>query len=270
MLRHWQDVQINSSHLLKMLARRVLSKSFLQTSRMSFAEYYRGNKYSPEGAPYFETPTRPGNFTDRMDFKLKLDNWFDEARLHNEDESDVRRAQIYICNTVCNVFWLILAKWTASAWASITAGWIRYFPDKYMEFDIGELPPGETMQISWHGNPLFIRRLTSEEMEDEANTEQHTLMDKSKEVKITDAPNSKVLVVSARCTHLGCIPTPYIGKYKGWTCMCHGSVFDKWGRVRQGPALENLKYQNHSLYGNALCVDGLKFNYEPKRIWIIQ
>ena len=254
-----------------MLARRVLSKSFLQVPRMSFAgEYYRGNKYSAEGAPFFETPTRPGNFTDRMDFKLKLDNWFDEARLHNEEETDIKRAQIYICNTVCSVIWLIAAKWTASAWASITAGWIRYFPDKYMEFDIGELPPGEVMQISWHGNPLFIRRLTSEEMEDEANTEKHTLMDKSKEVNITDAPNSKVLVVSARCTHLGCIPTPYIGKYKGWTCMCHGSVFDKWGRVRQGPALENLKYQNHSLYGNVLCVDGLRFNYEPKRIWIVQ
>jgi Rieske Fe-S protein len=52
--------------------------------------------------------------------------------------------------------------------------------------------------------------------------------------------------------------------------MCHGSVFDKWGLVRQDPALENLRCQNHSLYGIFLCVDGLKHNYEPRRIWIIQ
>ena len=89
---------------------------------------------------------------------------------------------------------------------------------------------------------MFIRRLTEAEMEDEASTDPSTLMDKGTEVKITDAPNSKLLVISARCTHLGCIPVPYIGKYKGWVCMCHGSIFDKWGRVRQGPALLNLKY----------------------------
>lgn len=130
-----------------------------------------------------------------------------------------------------SIIFLTMGKWVASAWASLTAGWIRYFPDKYMEFDIGELPPGEVMQISWHGSPLFIRRFSEEEMEDERSTPHETLMDKSP-VNISDAPNSKVLVVSARCTHLGCIPIPYIGKYNGWTCMCHGSIFDKWGRVR--------------------------------------
>jgi ubiquinol-cytochrome c reductase iron-sulfur subunit len=107
-------------------------------------------------------------------------------------------------------------------------------------------------------------------MKDEESTNTSSLLDKNTIQQITDGPNSKVLVVSARCTHLGCIPIPYIGKYKGWTCMCHGSVFDKWGRVRQGPALENLKYQNHSLYGNILCVDKLKFNYEPRKIYLVQ
>jgi ubiquinol-cytochrome c reductase iron-sulfur subunit len=171
-----------------------------------------------------------------------MDNWFDEARQHNEGEEDIKRAQLYICNTVCNVVWLTLIKWTVTSWASITAGWIRYFPDKYVEFDIGELPPGEVMQIMWHGNPLFVRRLTDEEMKDEESSASSTLMDSKTDQKLTTGPNSMVLVVSARCTHLGCIPIPYIGKYKGWTCMCHGSVFDKWGRVRQGPALENLHY----------------------------
>jgi ubiquinol-cytochrome c reductase iron-sulfur subunit len=254
-----------------MLTRVALSKLLVKVPRACFSEdWYKGSRYSEEGAPLFETATKPGNFLDRTDFKLKLDNWFDEAREFNENESEIKKAQIYICNTMATSIWLTLAKWVASSVAITTAGWIRYFPDKYMEFDIGELPPGEVMQISWHGNPLFIRRFTKEEMEDEASTPQHSLMDTAHPPKFTEAPNSKVLVVSARCTHLGCIPIPYVGKYKGWTCMCHGSIFDKWGRVRQGPALENLKYQNHSLYGNVLCIDGLRYNYEPRRIWIVQ
>jgi ubiquinol-cytochrome c reductase iron-sulfur subunit len=254
-----------------MLSRVALSKLLVKVPKVCFSEeWYRGSRYSEEGAPLFETATKPGNFLDRTDFKLKLDNWFDEAREFNENEGEIKKAQIYICNTMVTAIWLTLAKWVASSAAAMTAGWIRYFPDKYMEFDIGELPPGEVMQISWHGNPLFVRRFTKEEMDDEASTPEHSLMDTAHPPKFTEAPNSKVLVVSARCTHLGCIPIPYVGKYKGWTCMCHGSIFDKWGRVRQGPALENLRYQNHSLYGNILCVDGLRYNYEPRRIWIVQ
>lgn len=158
------------------LGRRLLS----HTPKAGFAnveEWYKGSRYTEEGAPFYETPTRPGNFTDRMDFKLKLDNWFDEARLHNEGEEDVKRAQLYICNTMCNVVWLTLMKWAVTSVASITAGWIRYFPDKYMEFDIGELPPGEVMQISWYGNPLFVRRLTDEEFAEEEAVPTSQLMD---------------------------------------------------------------------------------------------
>lgn len=33
-----------------------------------------------------------------------------------------------------------------------------------MEVDIAELPPAEVMQIVWNGIPVFIRRLTQEEI----------------------------------------------------------------------------------------------------------
>ena len=128
-----------------MLSRTLNQSKLLLPSRAFSEEWFRGNRYPAEGAPFFETPTRPGNFTDRMDFKMKLDNWFDEAREFNEHESDVRKAQIYICSTMTSVLFITVSKWVASTWASLTAGWIRYFPDKYMEFDIGELPAGEVM-----------------------------------------------------------------------------------------------------------------------------
>lgn len=45
-------------------------------------------------------------------------------------------------------------------------GWKRYDRDTYLETDIGELPPGEVMQIVWNGIPVFIRRLTNEEVKE--------------------------------------------------------------------------------------------------------
>ena len=44
--------------------------------------------------------------------------------------------------------------------------------------------------------------------------------------------NTDLIVSSAICTHLGCVPIPYLGPYGGWVCICHGSVFDKFARVR--------------------------------------
>ena len=42
------------------------------------------------------------------------------------------------------------------------------------------------------------------------------------------------------CTHLGCIPLGFQGDYGGWLCPCHGSQYDTAGRIRKGPAPENL------------------------------
>jgi ubiquinol-cytochrome c reductase iron-sulfur subunit len=53
------------------------------------------------------------------------------------------------------------------------------------------------------------------------------------------------LVVVGVCTHLGCTPTASTplapqGDYGGWLCHCHGSQYDVAGRVRRGPAPQNL------------------------------
>jgi ubiquinol-cytochrome c reductase iron-sulfur subunit len=52
-------------------------------------------------------------------------------------------------------------------------------------------------------------------------------------------------VVIGVCTHLGCIPLGQkegdpTGRWKGWFCVCHGSIYDTAGRVRRGPAPRNL------------------------------
>ena len=112
-------------------------------------------------------------------------------------------------------------------------GWKRYDKDTYMEMDITDLPPGEVMQIGWNvliyikGIPVFVRRLTAEEIKSENEASPESLLDKGKEVVLTDNGNTKVLVCSAVCTHLGCVPIPYLGAFNGWVCICHGSVYDK-------------------------------------------
>jgi ubiquinol-cytochrome c reductase iron-sulfur subunit len=43
------------------------------------------------------------------------------------------------------------------------------------------------------------------------------------------------------CTHLGCVPLgDGAGEFNGWFCPCHGSHYDTSGRIRKGPAPENL------------------------------
>src|SRR5262249_14276679 len=53
------------------------------------------------------------------------------------------------------------------------------------------------------------------------------------------------LVMIGICTHLGCIPKGQAvgdpkGDYDGWFCPCHGSQYDSAGRIRKGPAPQNL------------------------------
>jgi ubiquinol-cytochrome c reductase iron-sulfur subunit len=227
-----------------------------------------GTHKVPTSAQFFTTPTRPSNFGDHLDFKVNIDNWFDENRVHNEEDVDVRRTQIYLLNALGWGAMASLARLFALGVVNRMAGWKRYDRDSYLEVDIGALPPGEVIQIVWNGEPVFIRRLTHQEVEQEHALPEETLLDKHKAVLLNDDKNSKVLVCSAICTHLGCIPIPYLGNYKGWVCICHGSVYDKFGRVRQGPALENLKIINNSLYDDILCIAELQYPREPSvRFW---
>ncbi len=60
-------------------------------------------------------------------------------------------------------------------------------------------------------------------------------------------------VVSAICTHLGCVVAE---EEDGFTCPCHGSVFDEHGNVESGPAPRGLPWYEVSLSpGGQLVVD---------------
>lgn len=269
---------MNSKLSLSLISKGLKAKTTLNTPIRNFgiiSEYNerRSKKLSKyhlvEDKPqFFTTSARPGNFGDHLDFKAQIDNWFDENRVHNEHETDIRRTQIYVMTAIYYAGLMSFARIYAVGIIGRLNGWKRYDKDTYLEMDIGELPPGEVMQIVWNGEPVFVRRLTEAEVKAEHEGPQDTIIDKAKEVILSDAGVTKVLVISAVCTHLGCVPIPYMGAYNGWVCICHGSVYDRFGRVRQGPAMENLGYINNSIYDSILCIEALKFPREPsERFW---
>ncbi|EGR27720.1 ubiquinol-cytochrome c iron-sulfur subunit, putative [Ichthyophthirius multifiliis] len=229
------------------------------------------NGHQVEDKPtFFVTASRPGNFGDHIDFKANIDNWFDENRAHNEHETDIRRTQLYTLSAIYYGAILSFARLYVMGVIGRLNGWKRYERDTYSEVDISALPPGEVMQMVWNGTPIFIRRLTPGEIQEENEYPTSTLLDKDKEVVLSEAGNTKVIVVSAVCTHLGCIPIPYLGAYRGFVCICHGSVYDKFARVRQGPALLNLPVLNNSIHDNGtlVCMEDQKFPHEPSvRFW---
>ena len=121
-----------------------------------------------------------------------------------------------------------------------------------IEVDLAPIEVGQSITVKWRGNPVIIRHRTPKEIEE------------AKAVKISDLPDQdarnanvadgsaatdlnrvidgkeQYLIQLGVCTHLGCVPIGNEGEYGGWFCPCHGSHYDTAGRIRKGPAPENL------------------------------
>ena len=118
--------------------------------------------------------------------------------------------------------------------------------------DITDIAVGTQLTVKWLGKPVFIRRRTAEEIEAGRAVKLSELIDKSAEnanKPEADAEDKnrvmdekgEWLVMLGVCTHLGCVPIgDGAGEYGGWFCPCHGSHYDTAGRIRKGPAPENL------------------------------
>ena len=117
--------------------------------------------------------------------------------------------------------------------------------------DVGGLEPGSQLTVKWLGKPVFIRRRTDEEIAAARDVDVSTLPDPiARNNNLGDVPatdenrsldeSGEWLVQIGVCTHLGCVPLGDAGDFGGWFCPCHGSHYDTSGRIRRGPAPENL------------------------------
>jgi ubiquinol-cytochrome c reductase iron-sulfur subunit len=122
-----------------------------------------------------------------------------------------------------------------------------------IEVNVESLEPGMSLTVKWRGKPVFIRNRTDEEVAEAKAVSLDELKDPvARNANI--APGSEAtdldrsagegkenwIVMIGSCTHLGCVPLGQAGEFGGWFCPCHGSHYDTAGRIRKGPAPENL------------------------------
>ena len=122
------------------------------------------------------------------------------------------------------------------------------------EVDVSSVELGKTITVLWRGKPIFIRRRTKEEIEEASAVDLKDLKDPEKDED--RAKNPEWLVMVGVCTHLGCIPLGEKGEYNGWFCPCHGSHYDTSGRVRKGPAPNNLEIPKYKFIDNNIIKIG--------------
>lgn len=122
-----------------------------------------------------------------------------------------------------------------------------------IEVDVADMEVGTQLTVKWRGKPVFVRRRTAEEIEagrvqdvsalpdgEARNANGDADADASDTNRTLDEAG-EWLVMMGVCTHLGCVPLgDGAGDFGGWFCPCHGSHYDTAGRIRKGPAPENL------------------------------
>jgi ubiquinol-cytochrome c reductase iron-sulfur subunit len=125
------------------------------------------------------------------------------------------------------------------------------------DVDLSHIDVGQAITVMWRGKPIFIRRRAEDEIAAAKSVPVDDLPDPlARNANLPDdAPASDEnragkdrepwLVMIGICTHLGCIPKGQAvgdnkGEFGGWFCPCHGSQYDTAGRVRIGPAPQNM------------------------------
>jgi ubiquinol-cytochrome c reductase iron-sulfur subunit len=141
------------------------------------------------------------------------------------------------------------------------------------EADISKIAPGALATVEWRGKPIWVLHRTPQMI---ANLDKHDdlLLDPRSESDqqpdyARNAGRSRrpdFLVVTAICTHLGCIPVyrPEPGAADlppGWPggfyCPCHGSAYDLAGRVfKNVPAPLNLEVPPYDFHGDKIVIGG--------------
>ncbi|THK35344.1 ubiquinol-cytochrome c reductase iron-sulfur subunit [Ensifer sp. MPMI2T] len=168
----------------------------------------------------------------------------------NDEAEPTKRDFLYLVTTMAGVVGVGAASWPFIDQMNPDASTLALAS---IEVDVSSLAEGMSMTVKWRGRPVFIRNRTAKEVEAAKATAIEELKDPearnanlADDVPATDLARSagkgkeNWIVMIGVCTHLGCVPLGQAGDFGGWFCPCHGSHYDTAGRVRKGPAPENL------------------------------
>ena len=113
------------------------------------------------------------------------------------------------------------------------------------EVDVSKIQPGQGIKTVWRKQPVFVRNLTPQEIQEANSVSLSDLRDPQTLAQRTKPGHPNWLITLGVCTHLGCVPLGIgegenRGPYGGYFCPCHGSAYDTAARIRSGPARTNL------------------------------
>ena len=125
------------------------------------------------------------------------------------------------------------------------------------DVDVSAIAPGQSIKTSFRKQPLFVKRLTPEEIAAAKADDATDMRDPQTLAERTKEGHEDILVTMGVCTHLGCVPLGAAegenkGEYGGYFCPCHGSHYDVAGRIRKGPAPLNLLVPEYSFQSDAV------------------
>ena len=169
---------------------------------------------------------------------------------HVEEQSGTRRDFLYVATAAAGTvaagaaIWPVVNQMNPSADVQALAS---------IQVDVAGIEPGGQLTVLYLGRPVFIRHRTEEDIAQAREVAPEELPDPiarnanlPDEAALASDENRALdeagqwLVMTGVCTHLGCVPLSEAGDYGGWFCPCHGSHYDRAGRIRRGPAPENL------------------------------
>ncbi len=141
--------------------------------------------------------------------------------------------------------WPLIAQWRPAADVLALAS---------IEVDLAPIAEGQQITVNWRGKPVFIRHRTAAEIAAARDVPMEDLKDPQADEDRASRPEWLIMV--GVCTHLGCVPLGNQGEYQGWFCPCHGSHYDTSGRIRKGPAPENLAVPDYVFTDDTTVVIG--------------
>ena len=167
---------------------------------------------------------------------------------HVEEQGVTRRDFLYVATGAAGgiataaAVWPIVNQMNPSADVQALAS---------IQVDISAIEAGSQITVMFLGKPVFVRHRTPENIEAARGEDVSVLPDP--DARNANKPGADAsdanramdeagqwLVMTGVCTHLGCVPLGDAGDFGGWFCPCHGSHYDTAGRIRKGPAPQNL------------------------------
>ncbi len=125
------------------------------------------------------------------------------------------------------------------------------------EIDLSAIQPGQSIKASFRKQPLFVKRMTPEEIAAAKKDDAVDMRDPQTLAERTQVGHEDILITMGVCTHLGCVPLGAAegenkGDFGGYFCPCHGSHYDIAGRVRKGPAPKNLMVPEYAFKSDTI------------------